>query len=118
MTNGHAEAPPAPVEVDMREVPVTNPTIIEVAPAVTPPGKRLEEAERLKIENMFLRMQNMQLQLQNLDTAKQQLITDMRGVQTDMENYRAELSKKYGVDIGRTTVDTQGNIRIPVPSGA
>jgi len=95
------------------------PIVVEqqVAPPIAPPGQKLEEAERLAIENSYLKMQNMQLQMQNIDQAKQQLITDMRAEQAKMEAFRAKLSEKYNVDISRTTVDAEGNIRVPQKSG-
>ena len=84
-----------------------------LAPAITPPGKQLEEAERLKIENLYLKLQNCQLQVQNLDNSKALMILQMKELQAEMEKTRAELSAKYGTDISRTTVKADGTIVSP-----
>jgi hypothetical protein len=83
---------------------------VELSPALTPPGQQLTEAERLSIENVYLRMQNMQLQVQNLDNTKAAIIEQMRALQAEMEQKKTALSEKYGVDIGRTTVKADGSI--------
>ena len=95
------------------------PIVVEqqVAPPIAPPGQRLEEAERLKIENSYLKLQNMQLQMQNLDQAKQRLIDGMRAEQAEMESFRASLSKKYGIDINRDSIDASGNFRTQPKTG-
>lgn len=83
---------------------------VEIAPPITPPGKQLDEAERLRIENIYLKLQNCQLQVQNLDNAKSMVVQNMKELQGEMEKVRAELSLKYGTDISRTTVKADGTI--------
>lgn len=81
------------------------------APTAEEPPKKLTDAERLDIENTYLKMQNLQLQVQNLDIMKGGLVDQMRELQKEMETKRAALSTKYGVDISRTTVGPDGTIR-------
>lgn len=84
----------------------TSQVVRQISPPIGP-AVQLEEVERLKIENMYLRMQNLMLQVQQYDQAKAKAVEEMRGIQTDMENYRAELSLKYGCDVSRVTEGTR-----------
>ena len=109
-----AEAIIENVEEKKKNVAVAPPVAEKLlAPAITPPGKQLEEAERLKIENLYLKLQNCQLQVQNLDNSKALMILQMKELQAEMEKTRAELSAKYGTDISRTTVKADGTIVSP-----
>lgn len=109
MNNGHPDLGDPETAAQIQQIAQ------QVAPPITRPGQQLDEAERLKIENSFLKLQNMQLQVQNLDRAKADIIEGMRAEQQQMEKYRAELSAKYGTDISRTTVTAEGHIR---PNGS
>ena len=85
----------------------------EISPPVAPPGQKIDEADRLAIENIFLRMQNSQLQLQNLEHKKNEVVMGMKELQTMMEAKREELSKKYGVVIGPKSLAPDGTIITP-----
>ena len=103
------DTPPAGAPED----PAATTKTVEVAPPVTQPDQKLLAEERLQIELLFTQLQNSQLQLQLLDAQKNQIIGSMREQQQAMEAYRAMLSAKYGVDIGRTTVAPNGTIKGP-----
>lgn len=91
---------------------------VEIAPAITPPGQQLTEAERLGIENIYLQMRNCQLQVEQCDALKEKIIGQMRQLQTDMEEKRRMLSEKYAVDITSATVTPTGVIIPPATNGA
>lgn len=91
--------------------------VVELAPPVTTGGQKLTEAERLGIENIYLRMQNLQLQVQSFDNMKAQAVMQMQQLQKDMEELRTALSQKYGVNITQTTVTPDGTIVAPKTNG-
>jgi hypothetical protein len=90
--------------------PVETAKVVELSPAITPPGKKLLEEERLAIENCYLKIQNAVLQMQGLDHQKAQLVETVRALQKEMEELKAKLSAKYGTPIERTTVQADGTI--------
>src|ERR1039458_3605024 len=83
------------------------------AVAAAPVSPRLTNEERLRIECVYLKMQVAQLTVQSLDNMKEQKVTEMRALQEEMTHLTAELSTKYGVPIGRTTVQADGTIVYP-----
>lgn len=85
----------------------------EVAPAIVPPGQKLEDAERLQVENLYLKMVNCQLRVQALDRQKEDTVNEMRSIQQQLDEYRKGLSAKYGVDISRGSVTPDGYIKGP-----
>jgi hypothetical protein len=86
---------------------------MEIAPPVAPAGQRIDEADRLALENIFLQMQNRQQLLQILDHQKNEVVMQMKDLQMQMEARRAELSKKYGVPIGPKSIDKNGILVAP-----
>jgi hypothetical protein len=77
----------------------------------------MEEADRLLIENFYLKLQNLQLQGQGLDRQKEDLIEDIKKTQQKMVEGLANLSKKYGVTLSQRSIDRDGRImRRPQPT--
>ncbi len=76
-------------------------------------GAQLEEAERLRIEVIYLKLVNLELQVKGLDIQKAVIVEQMKALQADMEKERQALSAKYGVDINRTSVKADGTINRP-----
>ena len=126
----------------MTEQQKTNGPGAQVRP-IAPPGAptapasvpQLEEADRLRVENIYLKLVNLELQAKGLDQQKGMLdmqknhiVEQMKGLQAEMEKERVALSAKYGVDISRTSVKPDGTIKadakpvaavaaVPAPAG-
>jgi hypothetical protein len=103
----------APDLVELAKKALTPPPIPAVGaetPSATAPSKKIDEADRLAIENIYLQMQNLQQRLQIIEYQKNETAMAMKDLQVMMETKRAELSKKYGVDLGPKSIDRNGNI--------
>lgn len=80
--------------------------------------QKLDEADRLRIENIYLKLMHLQSQVQILDLQKASVAGQMKELQAQMEKERQALSVKYGLDINPTTVKPDGTIKgamKPVP---
>lgn len=86
-------------------------------PAIVPQKlpTKLEEVDRLAIENIFLKMQVAQGQVEKCDQTKAQVVATMQQLQAEMQTKKTELAAKYGVDIGRTNILADGTIVRPTP---
>jgi len=93
----------------MNDEPTQDPDYIGPIPAAEP--LQLTEAERLHIENGFLKMQNVAFQVRELDNAKEKLLQGMKAQEEELNTYRKTLSAKYGVEITRQSVTPEGFIR-------
>lgn len=94
-----------------------------IAEAVAPPAppSKLDEADRLAVENIYLKLQNLKLQIDLLDSQKKDAGMQMLKLQDDMRKKQAELSVKYGMSIEQTTVMPDGTLKprapMPKPTG-
>jgi hypothetical protein len=75
---------------------------------------KLEETERLRMENLFLKTVNQRLQLKNLELEKLHVVSSLQEIEAELEKLRQELSRKYGVAINRESLLPDGTIRMPV----
>ncbi len=90
---------------------LTPPVIPQVGQEAAPaPARRIDEADRLAIENIYLRMQVLQQRLLILDHQKNETALAMKELQGEMETKRKELSTKYGVEINQKSIDKNGFI--------
>ena len=88
---------------------VGDPNMLETT-AEPVPAKKLTEEERLTIENKYLHIQNLALQVERIDAQKAAAAEQIKELQKELTEYTAALSKKYGVDLTRTTVAANGTI--------
>src|ERR1700677_2935310 len=82
------------------------------------PELRLDEADRLAVENIFLKLQNLNLQVEKMDrivaeaqSQKANMVAQMKQLQDDIKKKRDELSAKYGTPIEASTVTADGFIK-------
>lgn len=88
------------------------------APAAAAAPTKLEEADRLAVENIYLRLQHLKGQVDLCDAQKMLLEMQkkdagqqMLQLQEQMKKKRDELSVKYGTPIDATSVSADGTIR-------
>lgn len=84
-------------------------------PTAAAPTK-LEEADRLGVENIYLRLTNLKLQIDLLDSQKKEAGMQMLRLQDEMRKKQVELSAKYGMSIEPTTVNPDGTLKPRVPA--
>lgn len=95
-------------EMDVREVPMQNPTIVE---ETAPKKKKLTNEERLEIENIFLKVQNLVLQTKQLQQDVQTSVQMRLTEQQKMKELQERLGKKYGIaDMTKVKIHPDGTI--------
>jgi hypothetical protein len=82
------------------------------------PATKLDEADRLAVENIYLKLQNLKLSIDLLDVQKKDAGMQMLKLQDDMRKKQAELSAKYGMPIEAATVSPDGTLRPRAQSAA
>ena len=77
------------------------------------PAQKLTEEERLTIENSHLKQQNIQLQVAHIDREREKALALLQTEQAKFKGLLEQLSAKYGVLIGPSTVKPDGTIVVP-----
>jgi hypothetical protein len=93
-------------------------------PGGTPAPAKIDEADRLAVENIFLKLQYLKSQVELCDSQKMLLEMQKKDVgqqmlqlQDQLNKLRSGLSAKYGMTIDATSVSADGTIRHkPAPS--
>ena len=78
-------------------------------PAVEAP-KRLEDVDRLKIENLYLKVENYRLQGERLQQDIVTCVQMRQKAQQEMQALQQELSKKYDCDFMKAKILPDGTI--------
>jgi len=79
---------------------------------------KVDEADLLRVENVFLKAQNLESQIRMLDAQKLQLIEQLKGLQKDMLEKKKALGEKYNIDMDKVDIDPEGNVkpRVQLPN--
>lgn len=97
-------------------VVVTDDVAAEAKPVeVTPKApKKLEDIDRLRIENLYLQVQNLGLQTERMQADLIKATQMRQEAQSKMAHLQKELSEKYDIDLSKVKILPDGTI---LPSG-
>lgn len=90
--------------------------VLEAAPQVPAGPKKLEDNDRLKIENLFLKVENYRLQGERLQQDIVTCVQMRQKAQAEMHALQQELSAKYGCDFMKAKILPDGTI-VPAQAG-
>jgi len=89
---------------------------IPVSPQVgVPMERKMERADLLEIENLYLKAENVRMQIEKQQAEMIKSGQVLNGVKTELMAKQAELSKKYGVNLSAVYIAPDGTITPQAP---
>lgn len=79
-------------------------------PTMPPVPPRLSREERLELENITLKVENTRLQQERLKLDFERATTMLLGLQKESFELLDRLNKKYGVDLTKSNIQSDGSI--------
>ena len=75
----------------------------------------ISKEDRLQAELLQSKMQNVQLQLQIMQADIQKALVARNELVAEMNKFRAEFQEKYGLDLAKVQINSDGSVQEAAP---